>query len=101
VGDARDTGSRRWYLLLLIPIVGLLATPIYAKMDPRLLGVPFFYWYQFAWVPVSVAITYFVYTRTRTRGLPPDDRGDGYQVPFEPGPRTGAGVTATRTEAER
>jgi hypothetical protein len=101
VGDARDTGSRRWYLLLLIPIVALLATPIYAKPNPELFGFPFFYWYQFAWIPLSVAITWFVYTRTRTRGLPPDDRGDGFGVPFERGPRTGAGVAATRTEANR
>jgi hypothetical protein len=92
VGDARDTGSRWWYLLLLIPIVGLLTTPIYAKADPELFGFPFFYWYQFAWVPVSVVITYFVYTRTRTRGLPPDERGDGFRVPFEPGPTSGARV---------
>jgi uncharacterized protein DUF3311 len=102
VSDARGTGTRRWYLLLLIPIVGLLTTPIYAKADPELSGFPFFYWYQFAWVPVSVAITYFVYTRTRTRRLPPDERGpDDYQVPFEPGPRTGAGVSASRTEGPR
>jgi Protein of unknown function (DUF3311) len=81
------TGSRWWYLLLLIPIVGLLATPIYTRDTPELFGFPFFYWYQFAWVPLSTAITYFVYTRTRTVGLPPDDRrrfDDG--VPFEPGP---------------
>ena len=90
MGHARHTGSRWWYLLLLIPIVGLLWTPIYAKPDPELFGFPFFYWYQFAWVPLSVAITYFVYTRTRTRGIPPDERGpdgDGQPVPFTPGPR--------------
>jgi hypothetical protein len=102
VSESRGTGTRWWYLLLLIPIVGLLATPIYAKPDPELGGFPFFYWYQFAWVPISVAITFFVYTRTRTRGLPPDERGpDGYDVPFERGPRTGAGVSATRTEGPR
>jgi Protein of unknown function (DUF3311) len=100
VSDARGTGSRWWYLLLLIPVVGLLTAPIYAKPDPELFGFPFFYWYQFAWVPVSVAVTYFVYTRTRTRGLPPDE-GGGYQVPFEPGPRTGAGVDPGRREATR
>jgi hypothetical protein len=99
VGHARHTGSRWWYLLLLIPIVGLLATPIYAKPDPELFGFPFFYWYQFAWVPLSVAITYFVYTRTRTRGLPPDERRgpDGAPVPFTPGPRdTRVGPEVTR-----
>jgi hypothetical protein len=92
VSDARGTGTRRWYLLLLIPVVGLLTTPIYAKPDPELFGFPFFYAYQFLWVPVSVAVTWFVYTRTRTRGLPPDERGpDGHGVPVTPGPQ-GAGV---------
>ena len=100
--DGRRVGTRWWYLLLLIPIVGLMATPIYTKDTPELFGFPFFYWYQFAWVPVSVAITYFVYTRTRTRGVPPDGRGDGFhQVPFEPGPRTGAGVNPNRTGTTR
>jgi hypothetical protein len=70
--DQRQTGSRWWYLLLLVPIVGLLAVPIYAHEDPELFGFPFFYWYQLAWVPLSVAITFLVYTRTRTRGAPPD-----------------------------
>jgi hypothetical protein len=63
--------SRAWYTLLLIPLGGLLWVPIYAKEDPELFGFPFFYWYQFLWVPLSVGITYFVYTRTRTRGTPP------------------------------
>ena len=102
MSDARGTGTRWWYLLLLIPIVGLLATPIYAKPDPSLLGFPFFYAYQFLWVPVGVAVTWFVYTRTRTVGRPPDERGyDDEGVPFQPGPRAGAGVDPNREEAAR
>lgn len=63
---ATDTGknSRRssgrnkwWYLLLLIPLIGLLYPPFYAHMDPTLGGVPFFIWYQFAWVFGGVATT--------------------------------------------
>ena len=71
--DGRNTGSRWWYLLLLVPLIGLLVTPIYARESPELFGFPFFYWYQFAWVPLSVAITWLVYTRTRTR-MPPSGR---------------------------
>jgi membrane protein implicated in regulation of membrane protease activity len=102
VGNARRTGTRWWYLLLLIPIVAVLWTPIYAKADPELFGFPFFYWYQFVWVPLSAVITYFVYTRTRTVGRPPDE-GDGFEVPFEPGPVSGtrAGTTTTRQEPQR
>jgi hypothetical protein len=57
--------ARLWYLLLLLPFVGLLWVPFYAKHDPELFGLPFFYWYQFAWVPVTAVITWFVYRRVR------------------------------------
>jgi uncharacterized protein DUF3311 len=57
---------RLWYLLLVIPLVGLLYPPLYATDDPELFGFPFFYWYQFAWVPLTAGITYFVYRMTRT-----------------------------------
>jgi uncharacterized protein DUF3311 len=94
-----STGSRWWYLLLLVPLVGLLATPIYTRDTPELFGFPFFYWYQFAWVPLSVVITYFVYARTRTVGPPPDDRGYDDGVPFERGPQPG--VPAGGREVQR
>ena len=56
---------RAWYLLLLLPLAGLLYPPLYSTEDPELLGFPFFYWYQFAWVPLTAGITYFVYRMTR------------------------------------
>jgi hypothetical protein len=57
--------ARLWYLLLLLPFVGLLWIPFYAKDAPELFGLPFFYWYQFAWVPVTAVLTWFVYRRVR------------------------------------
>jgi hypothetical protein len=62
------TRARRvwpWYLLLLPPFVGMLWVPFYNRLDPRIGGVPFFYWYQFAWIGVSVALTTIVYFGTR------------------------------------
>jgi hypothetical protein len=56
---------RGWYWLLVLPLIGLLITPIYNHDDPRLIGIPFFYWYQLAWVPVSVVLTTIVYRKTR------------------------------------
>jgi hypothetical protein len=47
--------------LLLIPFVGLLAVPFYNFHDPALFGFPFFYWYQFAWVPVTVFLIWLAY----------------------------------------
>jgi hypothetical protein len=52
--------------LLLVPLVGVLIPPIYNVQDPELIGLPFFYWYQLLWVPVSAAITFVVYRQTRS-----------------------------------
>jgi hypothetical protein len=57
--------ARGWYLLLILPFVGLLYPPLYAHHDPVLLGFPFFYWYQLAWVPAAAAITLIVYRKVR------------------------------------
>jgi hypothetical protein len=37
-------------LLLLLPFVGTLWVPLYARLEPALFGIPFFYWYQIAWI---------------------------------------------------
>ena len=36
--------------ILLFAIVVPLLVPTYARIEPRLFGFPFFYWYQLAWV---------------------------------------------------
>jgi hypothetical protein len=63
----RHGGKRRWYVLLVLPFLGLLYPPLYASEDPDLFGVPFFYWYQFAWVIVAAVLTAVVYVKTRAR----------------------------------
>ena len=59
--DGEHEGSRWWLLLLLLPYIGLLYPPIYSRLEPELWGIPFFIWYQFLWVLITVAITGFVY----------------------------------------
>ena len=54
-----------WYLLLVVPFAGLLFPSLYAHSEPALGGFPFFYWYQFAWLIASAALTAIVYLRTR------------------------------------
>jgi Protein of unknown function (DUF3311) len=62
---ARRVHPRLWWrLLLIIPMATLLA-PWHARATPALLGVPFFYWYLLAWVPVSAACSGVVYFKTR------------------------------------
>jgi hypothetical protein len=65
--NGEDRAGRGWYWLLAVPLVGLLIPPIYNHVDPTFIGVPFFYWYQLAWVPISVAITALVYKKTKER----------------------------------
>jgi hypothetical protein len=55
----------RWTWLLLIPLIGTLIPPIYNTRDPELIGLPFFYWYQMLWIPISVIVTLAVYRATR------------------------------------
>ena len=57
----------RWTWLLVIPLIGTLIPPIYNTRDPELFGVPFFYWYQMLWIPLSVLCTLAVYRATRRR----------------------------------
>jgi putative solute:sodium symporter small subunit len=53
-----------WYWLLLVPCVGLLWVPFFNRVEPEFFGIPFFYWYQLAWVPISAILTGIVYART-------------------------------------
>jgi len=63
---ARD-GGRAIQLLLLVPLVGTLIPSIYNRTDPTLDGIPFFYWYQMAWIPLSAVCTLIVYRAVRRR----------------------------------
>jgi hypothetical protein len=54
-----------WALLLLVPFIALLWVPFYNIGEPHLLGFPFFYWYQFLWVPITSLLIYIVYLKTR------------------------------------
>lgn len=55
-----------WNLLLLVPLL-MVFTPVFNSDSPRLFGLPFFYWYQFAWVPVGVVCVGTVFVMTRDK----------------------------------
>jgi hypothetical protein len=44
------------YLLLALPFAGTLLPWIYNRPAPALFGMPFFYWYQLAWVVITSAL---------------------------------------------
>jgi hypothetical protein len=48
-------------LLLLIPFAAMLWVPFYNRVDPTVWGLPFFYWYQLAWVVLGGVIIGIVY----------------------------------------
>jgi hypothetical protein len=57
-------GKRWWYLLFLLQFIAVLWPPFYNRVEPSLLGMPFFYWYQLAWVFISALITGIIYFAT-------------------------------------
>ena len=56
-----------WYWLFLVPCALVLLPWIFNSRSPELFGMPFFYWYQMVWVPLTVIITVFVYRKTKGR----------------------------------
>ena len=60
-GKQKNGGFRWVYLLLIVPFIALLWVPLYNRPLPELAGIPFFYWYQLVWVPLTAAILYVAY----------------------------------------
>jgi hypothetical protein len=56
--------------LLAVAIAGTLWVPLYARSLPKLGPFPFFYWYQFIWVPVSAVLCWICYLLLKTRPTP-------------------------------
>ena len=78
-------------ILLAVAIVAPLLVPLYARTDPRLYGMPFFYWYQILSVFIEALILWVVYLivtrednrrRAAVRDLPPTwTADDATEVP--------------------
>ncbi len=62
-GETRGSRQRRrWsFILFLLPIAAVIAPAFYSRISPRLGGVPFFVWYQFAAVVFGAVVTGIVY----------------------------------------
>jgi uncharacterized membrane protein len=63
----RRSLRRLWYVLLVVEVVAVLIPSIYGRITPKLFGFPFFYWYQLAWILVSMVLTGLVYLFTVDR----------------------------------
>jgi len=65
--------SAKWgvvTVLLTVAIVGVLWVPIYSRSLPKLGPFPFFYWYQFAWVPVTSVLCWICYLLVMRKRTP-------------------------------
>jgi hypothetical protein len=68
---ARRISPGLWTLILvvLLPAVVIpLWVPLYAKTDPTLWGFPFYFWFQFALILMSAALTLLAYALSQLAG---------------------------------
>ena len=49
------------YAMFLVVAVGALWVPLYNRVEPSWHGIPFFYWFQLAWILVTAAATAIAY----------------------------------------
>lgn len=54
-------------ILLVAPFAALLWVPFFNFDAPRLAGIPFFYWYQLLWIPITSLGIYIVRKATDDR----------------------------------
>ena len=62
--EPRRKRASPWLWLLVIPYPAVLWVPFYNRVEPAVLGFPFFYAYQMAFVIVTAVLTGFVYLVT-------------------------------------
>ncbi|MFC4396109.1 MULTISPECIES: DUF3311 domain-containing protein [Micrococcaceae] len=95
-GPARPAPYIGAGILLAAAILFPLMPQLYAFDAPRLGGMPFFYWYQLLWVPISAILTgsaYWLVTR--------EDRRRRAEARAGGAPQEGAAAAGAGMEGER
>lgn len=60
--EHRPLGRVHWTrVLLILPFIAVLWVPFYNRLEPMLLGMPFFYWYQLLWILLCAVVVGIVY----------------------------------------
>ncbi|MEV6304353.1 DUF3311 domain-containing protein [Actinoplanes sp. NPDC051861] len=59
----RSRRHAQW--LLILPVVAPLLTPLTNRIEPELIGVPFFFWYQFACALFAIVVISAVHLITK------------------------------------
>jgi hypothetical protein len=55
------------YLFLALPFIAHIWVPSYNRIDPTLFGIPFFYWWQMAWILLAALCILPAYLFEQTR----------------------------------
>ena len=64
--DSRPRRRRPVILLLVLPLIAVLVPEFYNFGSPAIGGMPFFYWWQLAWIAGVAVCTGIVYRATRS-----------------------------------
>jgi uncharacterized membrane protein YhdT len=62
--------QKRWYWLLAIPYIATFWVSSYNRVEPALFGMPFYYWYQLAWVVFSSVLVGIVFHHAHLKKTP-------------------------------
>ena len=62
-GRPGPTRGQRWFVYFLFALVTIVAVwvPFYNRIQPEFGGVPFFYWFQVAWILAAAFSTALAY----------------------------------------
>ena len=92
----RHSLRRLWYSLLVLEVVAVLIPSIYARITPKLFGIPFFYWYFKAYhaliafvinlimIGVASAVLHLVRAPAGADGTAPEDYEEVTGPPLPP-----------------
>ena len=63
VASPRPSRAARYsiYTIFAVIVAVALDVPLYNRVEPAFYGIPFFYWFQVAWIGVTAASTFIAY----------------------------------------
>jgi hypothetical protein len=64
---ARALDRSRWHWLLFVPVLVALFPPLFNRIEPTFMGLPFYYWGQLAFALLACLTIAFVHLATGTR----------------------------------
>lgn len=62
--QTKPSGWSWWYLIFIGLFLVSLWVPLYNRVDPTFIGLPFFYWFQLLLILIGAVLTAIVYFAT-------------------------------------